>query len=87
MQVLARKDGYVVAVAVKNGDLVNAGAVIIQMDTTQEDLNLARIAAIDSLRSIFAKRLASPAVDLTRRLTQIAGYCEDSGTVRYGCFR
>lgn len=72
MQILAPKDGYIVAILANNNDPVDAGTAIVQMDTTQEDLMLARITAIDNLRDLFAQRLGSPAIDLARSLSQIA---------------
>ncbi len=51
MQVLAPKDGYIVATLANAGDVVNAGIAIVQMDTTQEDLAAARVTALDATRS------------------------------------
>ena len=72
MQVLAPKSGYIAAVAAREGDNVQAGFVVAQMDTTANELLLTRLASIDALREIYAKRLRSPAIDLARRLAQIA---------------
>jgi len=69
---LSPKDGFVAKINAQNGDTVQADSVIIQLDSTQETLNLARITSIDQLRAIFAKRLQGPAVDIARRLSQIA---------------
>lgn len=72
MQVFAPKDGYIATISPNEGDTVQAGSVVARMDPTESDLTLARLASIDALRAIYAKRLAPPAVDLTRRLSQIA---------------
>jgi multidrug efflux pump subunit AcrA (membrane-fusion protein) len=72
MEIRAPKDGYISGILVQEAVHVQAGAAVAQMDDVEEKLKLARVANLEQLRTIVAKRLTSPAIDTTRRLAQIA---------------
>jgi len=71
MDVIAPKDAFVTAVLIADASHVEIGTPVLRLDTVDEDLRIARITALDSLRKILAKRLSSEVVDLNRQLQKV----------------
>jgi multidrug efflux pump subunit AcrA (membrane-fusion protein) len=69
---LAHKLAQVQAINVADKATVKVGSVILTLDTINEDLKLARLAALDDLRSILALRLDTPVLTINRRIAQLA---------------
>jgi biotin carboxyl carrier protein len=71
MQVQSPKDGFVAQLSAADGTTVSAGSTLLVLDSVSEDLRVARLKALDQLRTIFAQRLSDQAVQIARSLAQI----------------
>ena len=71
MNVLSPKDGFEISLNVKDGDHVTAGTKVLELDTVSEDLRIARLNALESLRAILEQRLSQQAIDTSNQLCQV----------------
>lgn len=72
METISPKDGFVAQLLVQDKARVEAGTVILILDSDQEDLRIARIEALENLRTILAKRLSPDVIAPSRQMQQIA---------------
>jgi multidrug resistance efflux pump len=68
---LSPTDATVAEIKVSDRSSVTAGTVILTLDSNAEDLRIARVGALDTLRGILAARLGDDAIGLERQLAQI----------------
>src|SRR5579862_578020 len=71
MDVLSPKDGFVSALKFKDADNVQAGVMVLQLDSLDEDLRIARISTLEGLRKILAIRLSDAAIQISKDLASI----------------
>lgn len=69
---LSHKAAQVMLITAKDKSHVKTGAQILTLDTIDEDLKIARLSALEELRSILAQRLSDPIVGINRKVAQIA---------------
>ena len=62
-EVCSPKDGYVVEVVVANGQSVQKGDALLQMDTLEEDKNIHRFNHLSAVHSVARKKYSGPQFD------------------------
>ena len=72
MIVTSHKDGFVAKVLYDSGAKVKAGNEILDLDTNEEDLRIARLSALEQLRVVLQERLSDPVVKINRQVAQMA---------------
>jgi hypothetical protein len=70
MDVISPKDAFVTAILIANYSHVQAGTPVLTLDSVAEDLRIARVQALDSLRTILSNRLSPEVVGTNRQLRQ-----------------
>lgn len=70
MDVISPKDAFVTAILIADHSHVQAGTAILTLDSVDEDLRIARVQALDNLRTILSNRLSPQVAGTNRQLQQ-----------------
>ncbi len=72
MKVCSPKDGFVIDVHVRDGDIVSVGQQLLNMDLDEEARDEARLDKMENIRKQMAAQYEGPELDLSRHLAEIS---------------
>jgi multidrug efflux pump subunit AcrA (membrane-fusion protein) len=72
MNICSPENGFVVEIRVQDGASVTAGTVLVRMDTDKEEKHAQRLATMQAIRDVMARKYSGDQLDAQRKLAQVS---------------